>query len=69
MQFELEKDSLCFTYCQVPVIYKLAEQESLKVVFANDSIQEFEDPILDFLTSKKIFKRTGEIKQIIVSIK
>ncbi len=68
-QIELEKDSLCFTYCQIPVIYKLSDNENLKVVFENDSILEYEYPILDTLLSKKIFERTGNISQIIVGIK
>ena len=29
----LNKDSLCFTYCQVPVIYQLSDTEGLEVVY------------------------------------
>ncbi|MDP3312079.1 hypothetical protein [Lutibacter sp.] len=65
-EIELEKDSLCFTYCQIPIIYKLSEKEGLKVAFRNDSILEFESLHLDLKTSKMVFERTGEITQIVV---
>jgi len=66
---ELEKDSLCFTYCQIPIIYKLSEEEGLKILFNESSILEFNNLNLDPQTSKKVFERTGEIDQIIVSLK
>lgn len=68
-EIELEKDSLCFTYCQIPIIYKLSDKENLKVVFGEDSILEYEELKLDSQSSKKVFKRTGEINQIIVTFK
>ncbi len=67
-EIKLEKDSLCFTYCQIPIIYKLAEKEFVKVVFNKDSILEFNDLQLDAQTSKKVFGRTGEISQIVVNL-
>lgn len=68
-EIELEKGSLCFTYCQIPIIYKLAEKQGLKVVFNGDAILEYDHLNLDLATSKKVFERTGEISQIIVSVK
>ena len=68
-EIELEKGSLCFTYCQIPIVYKLSEKENLKVVFSEDSILEYDELNLDSATSKKVFERTGEINRIIVSIK
>lgn len=65
----LEKDSLCFTYCQIPIIYKLSEDEGLKVLFNKDSVLEFNSLSLDSQTSNRVFERTNEIDQIIVSIK
>jgi hypothetical protein len=65
----LEKDSICFTYCQIPIIYKLQEHRGVSVVFSNDSVTEFNDLSLDAITSKKVFERTGEIDHIIVSLK
>ena len=65
----LEKGNLGFTYCQVPVIYKLSEKESLQVLFNDNSRAEFNSLSLDVPTSKKIFERTGDIVQIQVSFK
>ncbi len=68
-EIETEKDSLCFTYCQIPIIYKLSEKEGLRVVFNQGLDIELSALNLDEATSKKVFKRTGEINRIIVSIK
>ena len=68
-EIELEANSLCFTYCQIPIIYKLAKKENLKVAFSQDTVLEFDTLELDSQTSKKVFERTGEINQIIVSVK
>ena len=67
-EINLEKGSLCFTYCQIPIIYELSEMNGLKVVFNNGSIVEFEKLNLDTETTQKVFKRNGEISQIYVSI-
>jgi len=67
-EIELEKDSLCFTYCQVPIIYKLSDNEGLEIRHS-DTIMELDNLVLSTLFSKKVFERTGEIDQIIVSLK
>jgi hypothetical protein len=67
-KIEVAKESLCFTYCQIPIIYKLSEKENLKVVFHTGPALEFSQLHIDSETSKKVFERTGEISQIIVSI-
>jgi len=69
IQIELKKDSLAFTYCQIPVIYKKAEKNHLEVVYNNGLSVEFENLSLDVETSKKIFSRTDEVNRIIVSVK
>ena len=63
-EIALDNDSLCFTYCQIPIIYKLSDKNSLRVVFNNDSIFECDSLNLDVSTSEKIFDRTGEVKLI-----
>lgn len=68
-EINLEKDSLCFTYCQVPIIYVLSNEESAQVVFKNSKHTKFDSLSLDERTSKSIFERSGEIDRIIVSIK
>ena len=66
---QLEKGSLCFTYCQVPIIYKLDSENKIEVVNLDDSSLKFNNLELDLKTSNQIFNRTGEVNHIIVSIK
>ncbi|OEK08971.1 hypothetical protein A8C32_13785 [Flavivirga aquatica] len=68
-EIELSKGSLCFTYCQIPIIYKLSEKESLKVVLDDESVLEFESLSLNTNMTRHIFERTGIVDRIEVSIK
>ncbi len=68
-ELTLDKDSLCFTYCQVPIIYKLSEAEGLEVVYNDGKQLKYNNIILDESVSKSLFERNGEVKMIIVSIK
>ncbi|MCR9016620.1 hypothetical protein [Aquiflexum gelatinilyticum] len=61
----LEPGSLAFSFCQVPVIYKLGDITQLEVVMRNGSISKNESLSLDLEMSKNVFGRTGEIVQII----
>ena len=65
----ISENSLCFTYCQVPVIYTIAEEDSLTVNLNNGKTKTFETLSLDTETSKQVFSRNGEIIQINVHIK
>ena len=65
----LDPSSICFTYCQIPIIYKLENESGVKVKFNNNSVIEFNNLSLDLKTSKTVFERTGEIDHIIVSLK
>jgi hypothetical protein len=64
----LEKDSLAFTVCQVPVIYKIASFNQVELAFDNETSEVFKTLELDTEKSKKIFLRTGEIASITVSL-
>ncbi len=66
-ELPLEEKSLCFTYCQVPVIYKLADKHGLELVL-NGSVSKSESLSLDRLTSQKIFDRTGDVARIVVHV-
>jgi hypothetical protein len=68
-QLPLEKGSLCFTYCQVPVVYKLADKQSIEIVFKNNATSKFDAMNLDLKTSQQVFERTGEVSQILVQVK
>jgi hypothetical protein len=64
----LEKGSLAFTICQVPIIYTIASQNQIEVKYKNDSSEIISSTSLSHDISQKIFQRTGEIAQVIVSI-
>lgn len=67
-KIELEKDSLAFTYCQVPVVYKISDKNVLEICMSNGSSKKFNTSVLDEESSAQIFKRQGLIDKIVVQI-
>ncbi|MDO5978888.1 hypothetical protein [Flavivirga spongiicola] len=65
----LEANTLCFTYCQVPIKYQLSNKDSLQVFFNNNRQLNFDDLSLISEISKSIFQRKGEVTQINVLLK
>ncbi len=68
-EINLKEGSLCFTYCQVPIVYKASKEQGIKVLFTDKSTKETKDLLLDEKTSKMIFERIGNVDKIEVSIK
>jgi hypothetical protein len=64
--FSPELGSLCFTYCQVPIIYRLAKENSMVVTNKDKTSTTIEGLNLDAQTSSEIFKRSGEVVNITV---
>ena len=64
----IEKDSLAFSVCQVPILYKIASSNYIELYYSNGENEIVESVELDTLKSEKIFHRTGEITQITVYI-
>ncbi|MBN8642417.1 MAG: hypothetical protein J0L86_11460 [Flavobacteriales bacterium] len=60
----LEKDSLAFTVCQVPIIYKIAQSNSIELYYTNGANETINALELNENQSKKIFLRTGEIAKV-----
>ncbi|WP_298492665.1 hypothetical protein [uncultured Algibacter sp.] len=67
-EINIEENSLCFTYCKVPVIYKLSNKTGLKVVYNDGKSSELEGMSLDLKTSESLFQRKGDVNQIIVTL-
>lgn len=65
---DLPKDSLAFTYCQVPIIYKKSTEPAIEVVLHSGESNLFSGQYLDKETSQQIFQRTNTVSKIIVSI-
>jgi hypothetical protein len=65
---ELKKGQLFFTYCQVPVIYEIADKSHIEITFANDNVVNVNSLTLGKSESSAIFGRKGEIKSIKVFV-
>ncbi|WP_295832061.1 hypothetical protein [uncultured Winogradskyella sp.] len=65
---ELPENSLGFTYCQVPIIYQLAEVNTIVVEYANGKNKSFEGLSLDSNVSESVFTRNSEVEYIRVHI-
>jgi hypothetical protein len=65
---QLGAGTMSFTYCQTLIIYKLDTNNGIQVIYNDGSVQEFNNLKLDLEVSKKVFKRTGDINRIIVSL-
>lgn len=66
-RIDLAANSLAFTYCQVPVVYQIAERESLRIE-AEDGAITSSSSVLDKDWSKHILDRSGRVKLVNVQI-
>lgn len=64
---KLAARSLAFTYCQTPVVYRLANMESLVISYADGFEQQTDQLHLNGKTSRMIFERTGIVERIEVN--
>lgn len=65
----INKQQLVFTYCQVPIVYSIAEDYKTIVSFTDGSQKEYPKLGLDKQTSTEVFSRSGNVKTITVHIK
>jgi hypothetical protein len=65
---QLNKGTLGFTYCQVPIIYQIADKDSLEVHFNDGNLKIFQSLEIDKETSQQVFKRTDDVNYIKVLI-
>jgi hypothetical protein len=60
----LQKNALFFTYCQVPVVYVLSEQEGIELTNADGSGTMNTSSMLSENDSAAVFQRSGAVKLI-----
>ena len=65
---KVDKNHLCFTYCQVPVIYKIADTNNIEVVYNNSKTEQVSGLVLSDTVSTEIFNRTNKVSHLVVSI-
>ncbi|GAB4398227.1 MAG: hypothetical protein OHK0053_16450 [Microscillaceae bacterium] len=64
---ELPENALFFTICEVPVIYKIADEESIEVFDGRSAARKYHQSFLSKEDSESIFQREGKISLIKVS--
>ena len=67
-EVQLEKGTLFFTVCQVPVVYNLADQDEMKLHFKDGKEGIVEELKLDRVHTSDIFQRKGSIVRIDIGI-
>ena len=65
---KVDKNHLSFTYCQVPVIYKIADTNKIEVIYNNSKTEQVSGLVLIDTVSTEIFNRTNKVSHLIVSI-
>ncbi|MEM9545727.1 MAG: hypothetical protein AAGA77_07130 [Bacteroidota bacterium] len=65
----LESGSLAFTYCQIPVVYQINNEEKLEIIYKDGRTESSNSLGLDLNQSREVFARTGKIDQIKVNLK
>jgi hypothetical protein len=64
----LAPPALAFTYCQVPVVFRLGAENSLTVHLSNGNRIQTRDLSLDAKLSQSIFDRSGMVRQVTASL-
>ncbi|TVQ66453.1 MAG: hypothetical protein EA363_13050 [Balneolaceae bacterium] len=67
-EIQVPENALCFSCCQVPVVYQITGKEGVEVTFFDGATRNFDGRKLDADTSKQVFQRTGQVKEIMVSL-
>jgi len=67
-EIELEPKSLCFTYCQVPIVYQLSTKNEIELFHKNKNTLKLQGLEIDGITSSLIFSRTNDFEKIVVPL-
>ena len=67
-QIKLRKGQLAFTFCQVPVIYSLGEENSIDVFYKDRKIDNIKGSKVKRAISRLIFNRSNKVLKIVVTI-
>lgn len=68
-KIEVPENGLGFTYCQIPIIYKIGKKQSLTINYKSRAAHTSQKMQLGLTDSKSVFKRKGEIEFIEVTLK
>ena len=66
-QLLLSSGMMAFTYCQVPIIYRRSNVDSIEVNYKNNEVDEIHSLILSKQISEDLFYRKGRVKFLIIN--
>ena len=67
-EIELKENQIGFTCCQVPIVYKFSDNQSITTIFNNGTEETVDGNTINEVISNKIFNRSCEIKLVEVTI-
>jgi len=67
-RLQLKRNSLGFTFCQVPIIYSISDQNKIEIEFYSKNSEQIEGLHLPKEISQEVFNRSGQVKIIHVYI-
>jgi hypothetical protein len=67
-KLELKAGSIAYTIFQVPVILQTSNKNLVTLYFTDESSQQVEGHVLDYINSRHIFQRDGLVHHLVVSI-
>jgi hypothetical protein len=65
---ELEPQTLGFTYCQVPIVYRMSEEPQVTLHLTDGTHRTLAGLVVDEASSREVFRRSGAIVRIEVSL-
>jgi hypothetical protein len=65
---EMDRDNVCFTFCQVPVRYIMSDKNRLEIKYTSGMVEQSNSLVVNPETSISIFERKGEVKQITIEL-
>jgi hypothetical protein len=64
----LAPGQMAFTYCQIPFVYQIGTKFLIEITYLGGSKKKIEDTFIDCSASSAIFRKTGDIHKIIVTL-
>jgi len=61
LELNVDANGMAFTYCQIPIEYRISDQKNLILEFADGNTKENDELVINKLDSKSIFQRDGKI--------
>jgi hypothetical protein len=65
---DLAPGSLAFTYCQVPVVYRLGDVAGVELERSDGRVERVDGALLDRAQSLALFERRGAIRRVTVTV-